>query len=191
MQESEKFLQNNGNFQAENTQLNDEQKINEILQQQQKLQQLYNDIVLHIQQHQQSMSSEDMFKYQAQLKQLSEQYQKNQEQLKVLGYSNLQVNKDVVLKAGEKKNLSLKTIAIGCGSILFFLVIGLILLFFYLIQNPVGLNGLSNIGITAATAKSLLQGMTFTAMLVILLLGIVIIIMNIYKAFTVKNKSKI
>ena len=46
-----------------------------------------------------NMTSDEMLKYQAQLKQLSEYYQKNQEKLKLLGYSNLQVNKDVVIKS--------------------------------------------------------------------------------------------
>lgn len=131
-----------------------------------------------------------MLKYQAQLKQLSEYYQKNQEKLKTLGYSNLQVNKNVVIKSGAQKSLSVKSIFIGCGAIIFFLVIGLIFLFYYLVQNPAQLSGLGSLGITPATAKDLLQGLTLTVMLIILLLGIIIIIMNVYKSFTVQNKPK-
>lgn len=192
MNPNENFLQQNASaYQNPGTMhLNEDQKIQEILQQQQKMQILYNDIVVYIQQHQ-NMNAEDMLKYQAQLKQLSEQYQANQEQLKLLGYSNLQVNKDVVIKSGAKKNLSLKTIAIGCGAIIAFLVFGLMILFYYLLNNPAQLSGLSGIGITAGTAKQLLLGMTGTVMFTIAILGIIMIIMNTYKAFTVKNKSKI
>ena len=54
-------------------------------------------MVAYIQQHPQ-MPTEEMNKYQTQLKQLSEYYQKNQEKLKTLGYSRVQVNKNVVIK---------------------------------------------------------------------------------------------
>jgi hypothetical protein len=68
---------------AEASRLNDEAKIKEILVEQTKLQQLYNEVVVYIQQHPQ-MPTEEMIKYQTQLKQLSEYYQKNQEKLKTL-----------------------------------------------------------------------------------------------------------
>jgi hypothetical protein len=82
---------------AEASRLNDEAKIKEILVEQTKLQQLYNEVVVYIQQHPQ-MPTEEMIKYEAQLKQLSEYYQKNQEKLKTLGYSSVQVNKNVTIK---------------------------------------------------------------------------------------------
>jgi hypothetical protein len=82
---------------AEASRLNDEAKIKEILVEQTKLQQLYNEVVVYIQQHPQ-MPTEDMINYQTQLKQLSEYYQKNQEKLKTLGYSSVQVNKNVTIK---------------------------------------------------------------------------------------------
>jgi hypothetical protein len=64
--------------------LNDEAKIKEILVEQEKLQKLYNDIVIYIQSHNENMSPDEMIKYQTQLKTLSETYQKNQENLKIL-----------------------------------------------------------------------------------------------------------
>ena len=88
---NENFLQNSSQTAGVNP-LNEEQKIQEILQEQQKLQALYNQVVVYIQGHP-NMTSDEM------LKQLSEYYQKNQEKLKLLGYSNLQVNKDVVIKS--------------------------------------------------------------------------------------------
>ena len=100
---SEKPANTNANY------LNDEQKIQEILQEQQKLQQLYNQLVTYIQEHQ-NMPSDEMFKYHAQLKQLSEYYQANQEKLKLLGYSNIQVNKNVQIKRGAASSLSVESI---------------------------------------------------------------------------------
>ncbi len=82
MNQNEQFFANN-NANTNANYLNDEQKIQEILQEQQKLQQLYNQLVAYIQEHQ-NMSSDEMFKYHAQLKQLTEYYQANQEKLKLL-----------------------------------------------------------------------------------------------------------
>lgn len=128
---SEKPVNTNANY------LNDEQKIQEILQEQQKLQQLYNQLVTYIQEHQ-NMPSDEMFKYHAQLKQLSEYYQANQEKLKLLGYSNIQVNKNVQIKRGAASSLSVKSIFIGCGVLFFLIIIGLIALFYTVLQNPTG-----------------------------------------------------
>ena len=185
---NENFLQNSSQTAGVNP-LNEEQKIQEILQEQQKLQALYNQVVVYIQGHP-NMTSDEMLKYQAQLKQLSEYYQKNQEKLKLLGYSNLQVNKDVVIKSWATRNISVKSIFIWCGAIIFFLVIGLLFLFYYLVQNPAQLSGLGSLGISPSTAKSLLSGLSLTVMIVIMLVGIIVIIMNVYKSFTVKNKPK-
>lgn len=108
MNPNETFLNTQGEAQVTNY-LNDDQKIQELLQQQQKLQQLYNELIAYIQEHQ-NMPSDEMFKYHAQLKQLSEYYQANQEKLKLLGYSNLQVNKNVQIKKGAASSLSVKNI---------------------------------------------------------------------------------
>lgn len=82
MNQNEQFFANN-NANTNANYLNDEQKIQEILQEQQKLQQLYNQLVAYIQEHQ-NMPSDEMFKYHAQLKQLTEYYQANQKKLKLL-----------------------------------------------------------------------------------------------------------
>lgn len=47
------------------------------------------------------------------------------------------------------------------------------------------------LGIAPAVAKNLLMGLTGIAMLIVVLVGIVILLMNVYKLFTVKNKPKI
>ena len=70
------------------------------------------------------------------------------------------------------------------------MVIGLLFLFYYLVQNPAQLSGLGSLGISPSTAKSLLSGLSLTVMIVIMLVGIIVIIMNVYKSFTVKNKPK-
>jgi hypothetical protein len=112
------FLQNNplneqetAAVQQDSQRLNEELKIKEILAEQQKLQQLYNQVVVYIQQHPQ-MPTEEMIKYQTQLKQLSDYYQTNQEKLKTLGYSSVQVNKNVTIKKGARRNVSIKEIFI-------------------------------------------------------------------------------
>ena len=169
--------------------LSEETKIKEILSEQQKLQQLYNQVVVYIQQHP-NMIPEEMIKYQTQLKQLSEYYQTNQEKLKTLGYSSVQVNKNVVIKKGAKRNVSIKELFIGCAVIIFFFVLWLWVLSFYLANNPENLWGFGALGITPAVAKSILSLLSVTVMMVILLLGLVIVIVNTYRAFTIKNKPK-
>ena len=136
MNQNEQFFANN-NASTNANYLNDEQKIQEILQEQQKLQQLYNQLVAYIQEHQ-NMPSDEMFKYHAQLKQLTEYYQANQEKLKLLCYSNIQVNKNVQIKRGAASSLSVKNVFMGCGILFFLLVIGLIVLFYTVLQNPTG-----------------------------------------------------
>jgi Mg/Co/Ni transporter MgtE len=65
---------------------------------------------------------------------------------------------------------------------------GLVLIFYNLIKNP---TQLTNLGIDPATTKTLLQ--TFAAVFFGLLtfLGIAILINNLYRLITVKNKSKL
>ena len=174
---------------AEASRLNDEAKIKEILVEQTKLQQLYNEVVVYIQQHPQ-MPTEEMIKYQTQLKQLSEYYQKNQEKLKTLGYSSVQVNKNVTIKKWSSRNLSVKTIFLWCAAIIFLFVLWLWALSYYLASHPDSLGGFTALGISAATAKSILSLLSVAVMMVILLLGLVILIVNTYRAFTVKNRWK-
>lgn len=168
----------------------EQKKIDEILDQQKQLQTLYNQVVSYIQEHP-NMGTEKMQKYQHQLKELSDYYQKNQEKLRIMGYSTLQVNKDVVIKKNAAQKISIKTILMGCAGILVFFLLGMSFLFYYLVQNPTEFTGLSSFGITPVVAKNLLTGVTLTLMMIIILLGVVIVIINSYKAFTVKNKSKV
>ena len=51
MDTSEKFLQQNANGWSGTLHLNDDIKIQELLKEQEKLQQLYNEVVAYIQQH--------------------------------------------------------------------------------------------------------------------------------------------
>ncbi len=60
-----------------------------------------------------------------------------------------------------------------------------------MVKNPAQFGGLESLGISASVAKSLLQGLSLTVMLIVLLIGIIMLIINIYKAFSEKNKSKI
>ena len=193
-QKNGSFLQQNNPLNeqpmdAEATRLSDEAKIKEILTEQQKLTQLYNEVVVYIQQHP-TMPTEEMIKYQTQLKQLSEYYQVNQEKLKTLGYSSVQVNKNVTIKKWSTRNLSVKTIFLWCAAIIFLFVLWLWVLSYYLASHPDSLGGFSALGIGADTAKSILSLLSVAVMMVILLLGVVILIVNTYRSFTVKNKPK-
>lgn len=84
--------------------------------------------------------------------------------------------------------ISMKTVIIGCAS-LFMIVVGwLTIMSYQLIKNP---SQLSNLGIDPATTKILLQ--TFSSIFFGLLtfLGIGILITNLYRLVTVKNKPKL
>jgi len=61
---------------------------------------------------------------------------------------------------------------------------------YYLASHPGSLGGFTALGISAATAKSILSLLSVAVMMVILLLGLIILIVNTYRAFTVKNRRK-
>ncbi|MBQ9554456.1 hypothetical protein IJU97_06035 [bacterium] len=69
-------------------------------------------------------------------------------------------------------------------------VLGLGVLSYYLASNPGSLGGFTALGIAPGTAKSILSLLSVAVMMVILLLGVVILIVNTYRSFTVKNKPK-
>lgn len=65
---------------------------------------------------------------------------------------------------------------------------GLTIIFYNLIRNP---NQLTNLGIDPATTKTLLQTFAVIFFGLLVFLGIGILITNLYRLITVKNKSKI
>ncbi|NCO98016.1 hypothetical protein GW864_02455 [bacterium] len=60
--------------------------------------------------------------------------------------------------------------------------------FYYLIQNP---RQLASVGLDITTTKTLLQAFTAVFFGLLLFAGIALLIVNIYRLVTVKNKSKL
>ena len=83
--------------------------------------------------------------------------------------------------------ISMKTVLIGCG-ILFMFVIGWLALVFYnLINNP---TQLSSVGLDPTTTKTLLQTFSVIFFGLLTFLGIWLLVVNLYRLITVKNKKK-
>ena len=81
----------------------------------------------------------------------------------------------------------MRTILIGCGVLFMFVVGGLALVFYNLINNP---TQLSSVGLDPTTTKTLLQTFSVIFFGLLTFLGIGLLIVNLYRLITVKNKSK-
>lgn len=84
--------------------------------------------------------------------------------------------------------ISMKGILIWCGLIFMFVVWGLSLVFYNLMNNP---TQLSSVGLDPNTTKTLLQTFSVLFFGLLTFLGIGLLIVNLYRVITVKNKSKI
>lgn len=162
-------------------------QIQQLLVQQQQYQQQYNQIVTFLQQNP-NQTPEKTQEIKLHLDQLNSLYLQTQAQLKSLGYNPVQVNKPTTVKEGAKTNFSFKKLAIGCGFLLILLIVGFGWGMYYLIQNP---NALTSVGITAATAKNLLSVFAGLFFGVFGLVGLGLLLSNIYRLITVKNQSKL
>ena len=84
--------------------------------------------------------------------------------------------------------ISMRGVIIWCG-ILFMFVIGWLSLVFYnLMNNP---TQLSSVGLDPNTTKTLLQTFSVIFFWLLAFLGIGLLIVNLYRVITVKNKSKV
>ena len=84
--------------------------------------------------------------------------------------------------------ISMKTVLIGCG-ILFMIVVGWLSLVFYnLMNNP---TQLTSVGLDPNTTKTLLQTFSVIFFWLLTFLGIGLLIVNLYRLISVKNKSKV
>lgn len=85
-------------------------------------------------------------------------------------------------------NISIKGVIIGCGILFMFVIGGLSLVFYNLMNNP---TQLSSVGLDPNTTKTLLQTFSVIFFGLITFLGIGLLIANLYRLITVKNKSKV
>ncbi len=84
--------------------------------------------------------------------------------------------------------ISMKGILIWCGMLFMFIVGGLALVFYNLINNP---TQLSSVGLDPNTTKTLLQTFSVIFFGLLTFFGIGLLVVNLYRIITVKNKSKI
>lgn len=91
-------------------------------------------------------------------------------------------------KNGNNKRMSSKTLMLWCGFFAVLLLWGLFFIFYYLVQNP---SQLVSVWIDASTAKNLLQVFASVFFGIIMVAGFILLVVNIYRLFSVKNKSKL
>ena len=97
-------------------------------------------------------------------------------------------NRPVAWAQKAVSKISTKAFLIGCATLFMVVVWWLTIMFYSLIKNP---TQLTNLGIDPATTKTLLQSFAaiFFGLLTFLWIGI--LITNLYRLVTVKNKSKL
>ncbi|PID34634.1 MAG: hypothetical protein CR971_02230 [candidate division SR1 bacterium] len=101
----------------------------------------------------------------------------------------IHVNKvDVKEDASKNRSFNFNTILIGCGGIFLLMLGGVAFLFYYMITHPAQLK---NIGLEPADVKRLLQTFTTVFFGIISIVGFILFVMNIYRLFNSKRRSKI
>jgi len=83
--------------------------------------------------------------------------------------------------------ISMKTVIVGCATLFMVVVGGLTIIFYNSIKNP---NQLVSLGIDPATMKTLLQAFAAIFFGLLTFLGIGILVNNLYRLITVKNRPK-
>ena len=161
-------------------------QIQQLLVQQQKYQQQYNQLVDYVKKTP-NLPIEQVNQIKAQLDQLNALFVQGKQQLQTLWYNQVQVNKPTEIKKWSVTNFSLKKVAIWCGIVLLLIFAGFFVTLSSLIKNP---NALLGIGVDASTAKMLLQAFTGLLFWSVILLMLGVIISNIYRLITVKNQWK-
>ena len=161
-------------------------QIQQLLVQQQKYQQQYNQLVDYVKKTP-NLPIEQVNQIKAQLDQLNALFVQGKQQLQALWYNQVQVNKPTEIKKWAKSNFSLKRMVIWCWIILFLIFAWFLVTLTSLIKNP---NALQGIWIDASNAKIILQAFTGLLFGSFILLMIGIIVANIYRIITVKNQWK-
>ena len=161
-------------------------QIQQLLVQQQKYQQQYNQLVDYVKKTP-NLPIEQVNQIKAQLDQLNALFVQWKQKLQALGYNQVQVNKPTNVKKWAKNNFSLKKLAIGCVVILVLILAWFFVTLTSLIKDP---NALQWIWMDAANAKMILQAFVGLLFWSVILLMVGVIISNIYRLITVKNQSK-
>jgi hypothetical protein len=175
----------NANQQAVSQSSEDQKKIQDIMNEQKKMEEDFlqlNDYLKNA-----SLTDAQKLSVQNQMQQLDFRYKQNINLLKSLGVGTPSV------KANSKttrplSKISVKTFLIGCASILFTVVGGLAFVFYYLVENPAQM---ATVGVNPATAKNLLQVFIVIFFGFLFLLWFALLVVNGYRLFTVKNKSRV
>ncbi len=103
--------------------------------------------------------------------------------------AHVHVNKiDAVEDTTHKKTVTTNGILLWCGVLFILLLGGVAFLFYYMISHP---SSLKNIGLAPENVKKLLQTFTTVFFWSITIIGFIFFVMNIYRIFTSKKRSKL
>ena len=161
-------------------------QIQQLLVQQQKYQQQYNQLVDYVKKTP-NLPLDQVNQIKAQLDQLNALFVQWKQQLQALWYNQVQVNKPTEIKKWSVTNFSRKKVAIWCSIVLLLIFAWFFITLSSLIKNP---NALAWIWVYADTAKMLLQAFTGLIFWSLIILMLWVIISNIYRLITVKNQWK-
>jgi len=162
-----------------------QQQLNIMLQQEQAIIQQINQLnnILRTQQllpQQQQQVAKQIQQYNMQLQYIAQQKQQ---------FWIIHTNKPVIHPTTKTWNkVSFKKIIMGCFIFLILIVGGWALVFYSFIQDP---DKLTSMGLTVETAKNLLKTLVSLAFGLLTFLAFGLLVVNIYRLFTVKNKSKV
>ena len=162
-------------------------QIQQLLVQQQQYQQQYNQLVEYVK-NTPNLPIEQVNQIKQQLDQLNALFVQWKQKLQELWYTQVQVNKPTEVKSWSKNNFSFKKLAIGCGIVVFLILVWFFVTLMSLKSNP---NALLWIWIAAWTAKMLLQLFGGLLLWSVIILMLWVVISNIYRLITVKNQSKL
>lgn len=168
-----------------------QESIQALLEQQRQIQEKYKE--LKTLQDTEKLTPEQAQDLQEQVQRLVDLYTQNKETLALLTTTiewdkEIHTNKDVtVKKESNLKKLSFKWIAIWCTTLLILVIWLFALLFFRVIKNPNSFSWLIN----ATTAIQLTQVFSIIFFGLLFLISLWILILNVYRLITIKNRSKI
>ncbi len=164
------------------------QRIQNLLVQQQQIQTQYNQIVEELKRNP-NQDAKVLTWIKSQLDNLNSTYLQIQSQLQALGYqtSSAPTTKPVEIKSWAKSNFSFKKLAIGGGGLILIIGILFTITINALIHNP---QSLTSVGIEASVAKQFISIFAILFLGAFGLVGISFLFSNIYRIITTKNQWK-